>query len=339
MLDDGVLDRYIREYSVTGLTSNPTIFDHAIAKSHWYDEAIQEHASRGLEGESLFFALAMEDLRRAADLFRPTYEATEGGDGWVSLEVSPLLAYDANRTLEEAKQLHEAMGRPNLLVKIPGTREGLPAIAESIAEGVSVNVTLLFSVDHYVASADAYMTGLERRKAAGLPLGAVSSVASIFISRWDKAVMGKVPERLRNRLGIAVAGQTYRAYCEVLASDRWRSLEAAGARPQRVLWASTGTKDPDASDILYVRALASPKTINTMPEETLLAFADHGEIGELLPADGGEASALLAEFHEAGIDVPALAAQLQHEGAQSFVSSWKDLLRSLSERSALLQNA
>ncbi|CAB4244615.1 Transaldolase [Methylacidimicrobium sp. AP8] len=339
MLDDGRLERYIREYAVTGLTSNPTIFDHAIAKGHGYDEAIQEHAAHGLEGESLFFALAMEDLRRAADLFEPIYRETQGIDGWVSLEVSPLLAYDADRTLQEAKRIYKATERANLYVKIPGTREGLPAIAGAIAEGVPVNVTLLFSTDHYTAAADAYMRGLERRKAAGLDLGSVSSVASVFISRWDKAIMGKVPERLRNRLGIAVAKQTYKAYCEILASDRWRSLESAGARPQRLLWASTGTKDPQASDILYVRALAAPKTINTMPEETLLAFAEHGEIGELLPADGGDASAVLAEFREAGIDVPALAERLQRDGADAFVASWKDLLRSLAERSALLQSA
>ncbi|MGD9897076.1 MAG: transaldolase [Candidatus Methylacidiphilaceae bacterium] len=339
MLDSGILEKYIREYSVTGLTSNPTIFDHAIAKSHWYDEAIQEHASRGLEGEALFFELAMEDLRRAADLFGPVYNSTDGIDGQVSLEVSPLLAYDAERTLEEAKRIQRAMDRPNLLVKIPGTVEGLPAISGAIAAGVSINVTLLFSMNHYAAAADAYMTGLERRKAAGLPLNRVSSVASVFISRWDKAIMGKVPEALRNRLGIAVAKQTYRAYCEVLASNRWRSLEEAGARPQRLLWASTGTKDPQASDILYVRSLAAPKTINTMPEETLLAFAEHGEIGELLPPDGGDASTLLAEFREAGVDVPALGEQLQRDGANSFASSWKDLLRSLAERSAVLQRA
>ncbi|VVM05181.1 transaldolase [Methylacidimicrobium cyclopophantes] len=339
MLDDGTLERYIRDYSVTGLTSNPTIFDHAIAKSHRYDEAIQEHASRGLQGEPLFFELAMEDLRRAAELFRPIYETTQGIDGWVSLEVSPLLAYDANRTLEEAKRLHGKMGCPNLLIKIPGTREGLPAIAGAIADGVSINVTLLFSAEHYLAAADAYMTGLERRRAAGLPLDAVASVASLFVSRWDKAILGKVPERLRNQLGIAVAKQTYRAYRELLASDRWRLLEKAGARPQRLLWASTGTKDPSASDILYIRALAAPDTINTMPEETLLAFADHGEIGELLPADGGDAARLLAEFRDVGVDVAALAAQLQRDGADSFVSSWKDLLRSLAERSALLQHA
>lgn len=339
MLDEGLLEKYIREYSVTGLTSNPTIFDHAIAKSHRYDESIAEGVSRGIEGEPLFFELAMEDLRRAAELFRPIHDSTEGVDGWVSLEVSPLLAYDAARTLEEAKRIHGAMDCPNLLVKIPGTQEGLPAIASSIADGVSINVTLLFSAHQYAAAADAYMTGLERRKAAGLPLDAVSSVASIFISRWDKAIMGKVPVRLENKLGIAVAKQAYRAYREILVSDRWRSLEESGAKPQRLLWASTGTKDPHASDILYIRSLAAPETINTMPEETLRAFADHGEIGELLPADGGDATAQLAEFREAGIDAHALAEQLQREGADAFISSWKDLLRSLAERGTLLQRA
>ncbi|WP_020494110.1 transaldolase [Verrucomicrobium sp. 3C] len=339
MLDEGLLEKYIREYSVTGLTSNPTIFDHAIAKSHRYDESIAEGLSRGLEGEALFFELAMEDLRRAADLFRPIYDETKAVDGWVSLEVSPLLAYDGDRTLQEAKRIHGAMDRPNLLVKIPGTQEGLPAIAGSIADGVSVNVTLLFSAHHYSAAADGYMIGLERRKAAGLPLDAVSSVASVFISRWDKAIIGKVPARLRNKLGIAVAKQAYRAYREILASDRWRSLEEAGAKPQRLLWASTGTKDPQASDILYVRSLAAPQTINTLPEETLLAFADHGEIGELLPADGGDAAAVLGEFRKAGVDPHALAEQLQREGADAFVASWKDLLRSLAERGTLLQRA
>ncbi|VVM08037.1 transaldolase [Methylacidimicrobium tartarophylax] len=339
MLDEGLLEKYIRDYSVTGLTSNPTIFDHAIAKSHRYDESIAAGVSRGLEGEALFFELAMEDLRRAADLFRPIYDSTKGLDGQVSLEVSPLLAYETDRTLKEAKRIYGAMDCPNLLIKIPGTKEGLPAIAGSIADGVSVNVTLLFSAHQYAAAADAYMNGLERRKAAGLPLDAVSSVASIFISRWDKATTGKVPARLQNKLGIAVAKQAYRAYCEILASDRWRSLEKSGAKPQRLLWASTGTKDPKASDILYVRSLAAPKTINTMPEETLLAFADHGEFGELLPADGGDAATLLAEFREAGIDDHALAEQLQRDGADSFIASWKDLLRSIAERGTLLQRA
>src|SRR5438045_3812302 len=284
LLNSGTLKRYIDELSVTGLTSNPTIFDHAIKNSKAYDAAIRER--QGKSGEPLFFDLALEDIIKAADLFRPTFDQTNGVDGWVSLEVSPLLAYDAANTLTAAKELRARAARPNVFIKIPGTREGLPAIEEAIFAGVPVNVTLLFSADQYLAAADAFMRGIERRIAAGLEPD-IRSVASVFISRWDVAVTGKVPEELNDRLGIAVAKQTYKAYLDLLSSPRWMRAYNAGARPQRLLWASTGTKDPKASDVLYVKSLAAPFTVNTMPEGTLQAFADHGEVGPTLPADGG----------------------------------------------------
>ena len=279
----------------------------------------------GKSGEDLFFDLALEDLTRAADLFRPVYDRTDGVDGWVSLEVSPLLAHDTASTLAAAKDLHARAGRPNLFIKIPGTKEGLPAIEEAIFAGVPVNVTLLFSREQYLAAAEAYLRGIERRIAAGLN-PEVGSVASVFISRWDVAVAGKVPEALRNQLGIAIAERTYKAYRDLLGSPRWQRAFNAGARPQRLLWASTGTKDPKASDILYVKALAAPFTVNTMPEGTLKAFADHGELGAIMAADGGDCEAVLAQFAKAGIDVDALAAQLQDEGAKSFVKSWNELM-------------
>src|SRR6186713_3553072 len=321
LVNSGTLKRYIDELSVTGLTSNPTIFDHAIKNSSSYDAAIRKKLDEGKSGERLFFELALEDLTRAADLFRPIFDRTNGVDGWVSLEVSPLLAHDTASTLAAAKSLHARAGRPNLLIKIPGTKEGLPAIEEAIFAGVPVNVTLLFSREQYVAAADAYLRGVERRITAGLN-PAVASVASLFISRWDVAVAGKVPAGLSNRLGIAVAQSAYKAYCELLASPRFQRAANSGARAQRFLWASTGTKDPKASDILYVKALAAPFTINTMPEGTLKAFADHGEVGEILAADGGDCEMVLASFAKAGINVDALAAQLQNEGAASFVKSW-----------------
>ena len=325
MLDDGVIQRYIDEYSVTGLTSNPSIFDKAIAGG-FYDDMILERASAGIEGEELFFELAIDDLRRAADLFLGIHERTDGLDGWVSLEVSPELAYDTDATVTKAAELHARAGRRNLFIKIPGTTDGLPAIEESIAAGVPVNVTLLFDADQYRAAADAYMKGVERRIDAGLP-AAVGSVASVFMSRWDKAVADVVPDELRNRLGLAVGLDVYRAYREVLDSERWQRLEGLGARVQRLLWASTSTKDPSAPDTLFVTGLASPLTINTMPDETLEAFHDHGELHGVLPADGGDADAQLAEFAKAGVDVKALAAKLQADGAQSFVDAWHDLLK------------
>lgn len=325
MLTSGALRRYIAELSVTGLTSNPTIFDHAIKKSSDYDEAIRAKTAEGKGGEALFFDLALEDLTQAADLFRPVHDATGGVDGFVSLEVSPLLAYDGKSTIKEAIELHGRAKRPNLFIKIPGTTEGHPAIEGAIFQGVPINVTLLFSREHYLGAVEAYMKGIERRIGAGRD-PKVASVASVFISRWDKAVMGKTAEDLRGKLGIAIAKRTYKAYCALLESARWKKLEAAGARPQRLLWASTGTKDPQASDVLYVEALASPKTVNTMPEETLLAFADHGKVGTPLPKDGGDAEAELAKFAAAGIDVLQLAADLQREGAKAFVDSWNELL-------------
>ncbi len=338
LLTSGTLRRYIKELSVTGLTSNPTIFDKAIKDGGFYDDAIQQKAAAGTSGEALFFELALEDLTRAADLFRPVHDATGGTDGWVSLEVSPLLADDTARTIKAAVELHRRARRPNLFIKIPGTREGIPAIEEAIFAGVSVNVTLLFSREQYAAAAQAYMRGIERRIEAGLDLK-VHSVASIFVSRWDVAVKDTVPGPLRNRLGIAIAKRTYKAYRELLASPRWRKLADAGARPQRLLWASTGTKDPAASDTLYVEALAAPDTIDTVPEKTLLAFADHGKVSGGLPPDGGDAEALLAELARAGVDDAALAAQLQREGTRSFTESWNDLMECIAAKSAVLKKA
>jgi transaldolase len=338
LLTSGVLRGYVQELSITGLTSNPTIFDHAIENSHDYDDAIRRKVKEGQSGESLFFELALEDLRQAADLFRPVHDRTRGVDGWVSLEVSPLLAHDTARTVAAARELHARAERPNLFIKIPGTKEGLPAIEESVFAGVPINVTLLFSREQYVAAAEAYMRGIERRVSAGLSPG-VFSVASIFVSRWDVAVADKASEALRNRLGIAIAKRAYEAYRELLDSPRWLRLLNAGAQPQRLLWASTGTKDPKASDVLYVESLAAPFTINTMPEATLKALVDHGEIGAMLPADGGDCEAVLAAFAEAGVDVEALAAQLQDEGARAFVKSWKELLERIASKGQALQTA
>ncbi len=335
MLDSGTLRRYIDEFSVSGLTSNPTIFDHAVRKGSDYDEPIRSRLRRGLGAEEIFLELALEDVGRAADLFRPVFLRTCGVDGWASIEVSPLLAYDAKATLAAAKDLHARAGRDNVFVKIPGTRDGLAAIEEAIFAGVHVNVTLLFSREHYLAAAEAYLRGLERRVAAGLRPD-VSSVASLFVSRWDVAVAGKVPASLVNRLGIAIAKRAYAAYGELLASPRYRRLMNAGARPQRLLMASTGTKDPQASDVLYVDALAAPLTINTMPDATLKAFADHGRVGDPVPADGGDCEAVLYEFFKAGIDVDALAARLQDEGAAAFSKSWNDLLSVIAGKGATL---
>src|SRR6478752_7883520 len=338
LLKTGELRRYIDDLSVTGLTSNPTIFDHSIKNSNDYDEAIKRKLAGGKSGEQLFFELALEDLTAAADLFRPVYDRTCGVDGWVSLEVSPLLAHDTKSTIAEVKDLHARAQRPNLLIKIPGTPEGLPAIEEAIFAGVPVNITLLFSDDQYVAAADAFMRGIERRIEAGLPPN-IGSVASVFISRWDVAVAGKVPHALSNQLGIAVAKRAYKAYLDLLGSPRWMRAYNAGARPQRLLWASTGTKDPKASDVLYVKALAAPFTVNTMPENTLKALADHGQLDTILPADGGDAEWVLAEFANVGIDVDALATQLQDEGAKSFVKSWEELMSVISSKSAVLKKA
>lgn len=333
LLDDGTLARYRRELAITGLTSNPTIYQHALADTTFYDAAIADNNAQS--GEALFFDLALDDLRRAADLFRPDFDASDGADGWVSLEVSPLLAHDAQATTRVAAELHAKADRPNLFIKIPGTPAGLVAIEESIFAGVPVNVTLLFSCAQYQAAAEAYLRGVERRLEAGLD-PAIACVASLFVSRWDAAVADKVPAELRNRLGIAVARRTYRAYRELLASPRWRYLAELEARPQRLLWASTGTKDKNASDVLYLQALAAPNTINTIPEKTLLAFADHGVVSGSMPADGGDAEQTLAAFEAAGIDLEALAQQLQDEGAEAFATSWHALLTVLdSKRSKL----
>jgi len=335
LLESGTLKRYLQDLAVTGLTSNPTIFDHAIRNTQFYDKAIAEKSSGGKSGEDLFFDLALEDLTRAADLFRPVHDATAGVDGWVSLEVSPLLANDAAGTVREARRLHARAKRPNLFIKIPGTSAGLTAIEESIFAGVPVNVTLLFSREQYRAAAAAYMRGIERRIAARLD-PKVGSVASIFVSRWDVAVKDEVPKALANQLGIAVAGRAYQAYRELLASARWRTLEQAGAQPQRLLWASTGTKDPAARDTLYLEALAAPDTINTIPEKTLLAFAAHGAVNSTMAEDGAEAEKVLALFAQAGIDESALAARLQREGAESFSKSWSDLMTVISAKSTIV---
>jgi transaldolase len=338
MLDSGTLAHYIDELSVTGLTSNPTIFDQAIKNSQDYDSAILQKVKAGKSGEELFFDLAVEDLTRAAGLFRKVYDRTDGVDGFVSLEVSPLLAYDTASTLTAANSLHARAGQPNLFIKIPGTKEGLPAIEESVFAGVPVNVTLLFSANQYVAAAEAYMRGIERRIEAGLhPV--VASVASVFVSRWDGAVASKVPEELRNKLGIAISGRIYKAYRSLLGSAQWQRAFNFGARPQRLLWASTGTKDPKASDVLYIQALASPFTVNTMPENTLKALHDHGNIATTMPTDGGDCEPVLAQFGRAGIDVDALAAQLQTDGAKSFVQSWNELMQVIVSKSADLKTA
>jgi transaldolase len=321
---------------VTGLTSNPTIFDHAVKNSRDYDDAIRSKTGPGKSTEALFFELALEDLTQAADLFRPIHDATDRVDGFVSLEVSPKLAYDTATTLAAAKELCARANRPNLFIKIPGTKEGVPAIEEAIFAGVPVNVTLLFSREHYVAAAEAYIRGIERRVAAGLP-PRVASVASVFVSRWDAAVAGKVPAALENQLGIAVAKRTYKAYRDLLASDRWLRLLNAGARSQRLLWASTGTKDPKASDVMYVKSLAAPHTINTMPEKTLLALAEHGDFGAMLPHDGGDAEEVLDRITQAGVDLDKLAADLQREGAASFVKSWDELLACIAEKTERLR--
>ncbi len=338
LLTSGTLGRYISELSITGLTSNPTIFDHAIRNADTYDAAIQEKTLAGKSGEALFFELALEDLTQAADLFRSTHAATDGVDGWVSLEVSPLLANDTAGTIQAAKQLHAQAQRPNIFIKIPGTEAGLVAIEEAIFAGVPVNVTLLFSREHYIAAAEAYMRGIERRIDAGLD-AKVASVASLFVSRWDVAIKDKVPDALRNRLGIAIAQRTYKAYCELLVSSRWNKLAKAGARPQRLLWASTGTKDPNAPATLYLEALAASNTINTMPEKTLLALAEHGVVENTLPQDGGNAEAVIAEFTRASIDEAVLAAQLQRKGTQSFAESWNDLMACIASKSAKLMKS
>jgi transaldolase len=334
LLESGTLRYYIDELSVTGLTSNPTIFNHAIRSSRAYLAAVREKSATGKSGEALFFDLAIEDITRAADLFRPIYDRTNGVDGWVSLEVSPLLAYDSTKTLAAARDLHARAKRPNVLVKIPGTKEGLPAIEEAIFEGIPVNVTLLFSKDHYLAAAEAFLRGVERRIEQGLNPD-VGSVASVFVSRWDAAISDKLPRELSPKLGIAVAMRTYKAARDLLSSPRWHRIYNAGAHPQRLLWASTGTKDRLASDILYVKALAAPFTVNTMPEGTLKALANRKELGSILPADGGDCEAVLSRFERAGLDIAGLAAQLQEEGAKSFVKSWDELLSAID--SAALQ--
>jgi transaldolase len=338
LLDSGTLQKYIDKLSVTGLTSNPTIFEKAIRNSASYDAPIRAGLTKGKPNEEIFFDLAIEDLSRAADMFRPIYDRTNMVDGWVSLEVSPLLAYDTETTLRAAKDLFSRVHRSNLLMKIPGTREGLPAIEEAIFAGIPINVTLLFSREQYLSAADAYLRGIERRLAAGLN-PCVASVASVFVSRWDSAINSKVPSDLHNHLGIAIAKRTYKAARALLTSPQWQRVYNAGARPQRLLWASTGTKDPSASDILYVKELAAPFTVNTMPESTLKALAKHHALGAILPADGGDCEEVLARFAEAGVDVDQVAVTLQEEGARSFVNSWNELMAIIASKSAVLKKA
>jgi transaldolase len=338
LLDNGTLKRYIDECSITGLTSNPTIYEQAISKSNSYDAEISELMKAGLSTEDVFFQLALDDLTRAADLFAAVHQKTAGIDGFVSLELSPLMAYDTDKSVAAAKLLHDKGNRPNLYIKIPGTKEGVPAIEESIANGIAINVTLLFSLDQYIASAEAYMRGLERRVAAGLSPD-IRSVASVFLSRWDCATMDKVPTTLRNKLGIAVGQQVYKAYRDILDSDRWQCLANFGARPQRLLFASTGTKDSNASDVLYINALAAPNTINTMPEKTLLAFGEHGKVTSTLPRDGGDCEAVLAEFRKAGIDLDKLAVDLQSQGAKAFDESWKKLIAAIETEGKAMQGS
>jgi transaldolase len=335
ILDDGTLRRYIEKLSITGLTSNPTIFDEAIGKTAAYDAGIRQKAAAGMSGENLFIELALEDLRRAADLFRPEFDRSKGLDGWVSMEVSPLLASDTQGTINAALSIHKLANRPNLYVKIPGTPEGVPAIEAAIFAGVPINVTLLFSREQYLKVADAYMRAIERRLAAGLD-PKISSVASVFVSRWDRAVADKVPPDLSNRLGIAIMQRTYKAHCDLIASKRWQELEAKGARKQRMLWASTGTKDPKLPPGLYVEALAAPETVDTMPEKTLQAFEQSGKLSGVMAKDGGDSEAVLARFAKAGIDVDKLAVQLQVEGAASFVKSWTELMQRIKDKSAAL---
>ena len=332
MLDDGTLERYISVYTLTGLTSNPTIFDEAIGSGDSYDLGIREKTRRGLSGETLFIELALEDLRRAADLFQTIHQTSGGVDGWVSMEVSPLLADDAVHTIEAATAIHRDARRANLFVKIPGTPAGIKAIEESIFAGIPINVTLLFSREQYLAAAEAYMRGIERRIEARLDPH-VASVASLFVSRWDKAVADSVPAALRNRLGIAIAQRTYGAYRQLLASPRWKKLAAGGARPQRLLWASTGAKDPQASETLYAEALAAPDTIDTLPDKTLRALAEQGKPPHAMAMDGGDSDAMLAQFAKAGVDIDVLAEKLQRDGAASFVKSWQQLMERIAARS------
>ena len=327
LLNNGGLETYLKQYAVTGLTSNPTIFAKAFKQGD-YTAAIVAKRQTGRSDEEIFFELACEDLGAAAKIFRPIFQRSDGVDGWVSLEVSPLLVDDAAATTQMAQRLFKQAGQPNLFIKIPGTAAGLSAIEACIFAGVPVNVTLLFSREQYLAAANAYQNGIERRVKAGLNPH-VASVASVFVSRWDVAVSHKVPVHLQNKLGLAVAQQTYRAYCELLNTPRWLRLANLGARPQRLLWASTGSKDPKVSDLIYVEGLAAPLTVNTMPEATLKALGDHGRPSALMPPGGGDSEVQLAAFKQAGIELRTLAKQLQDEGATAFTTSWAELMQEI----------
>jgi transaldolase len=337
MLGSGDLARYVDQLAVTGLTSNPTILGHAMAASHDYEGSLRALLAQGVSGpQDLVYAAAFEDLGQAANLFRPAWQASGGEDGYVSVEVPPDLAYDAPATVALARHLHAMAGFPNLLVKVPGTPQGLTVLEELVDAGIGVNVTLLFSDTHYLRTAEAYMRALERRLARGEDL-AVPSVASVFVSRWDKAADSLLPKPLHGRLGVAMAQKVYSSYQSLLASDRWRDLEAGGARPQRVLWASTSAKDPALPDTYYVEKLASPGTINTMPEKTLIAFADHGTVGEMLRDDYASGEETVAEVAAKGVDVDALGESLQRQGARAFSADWSALLDAIAAKASSIR--
>jgi transaldolase len=326
MIDTGLLQTYISDFSITGLTSNPSIFTKAVAGGSDYDAQIASERATGATPEEIVLRLMVQDLRRAADLFAPIHKATSGKDGWVSIEVSPYLINDAKGSLEWAQRLHAQMDRANAFVKIPGTQQGAVAIEEAIFQGIAINVTLLFSRDQYVAVAEAYMRGIERRIDGGLD-PKVRSVASVFVSRWDAAAAKQGRADLRNRLGLAVAADVWDAYQSILASERWQTLAKAGAMPQTLLWASTGVKDPEADDTLYITALAAPETINTMPDATLRAFADHGAVGKGGTLDREAGAKLRRVATEGGLDLDALAGKLQVDGGDAFVTAWDELLK------------
>jgi transaldolase len=331
LLDSGRFERHVREHGVTGVTANPTILERALADSSAYDEQLRRLASQGKSAKAAFFELALEDVRRAAELLRPTHDDSAGHDGFVSFEVTPDLAHDPAGTVDQALAIWRRLGLPNLMIKVPASPPGLTAIERLTSFGVNVNVTLLFSLERYGQVIDAYLRGLERRLEAGRPLDGIASVASFFVSRIDAKADPLLPvgSDLRGRIAVANAGRAYGRQRELFAGDRWARLRAAGAREQRPLWASTGTKDPQLSDVHYVERLIAPETINTMPEKTLLAFADHGEGRDPIDPASEWPQQVLAEAAEAGIDLDAITIQLEREGLESFSDSYERLLERL----------
>jgi transaldolase len=341
LLDSGEFARLIADCAVTGATSNPTIFAKAITGSERYDDQLRAAVAQGTDdAQELFFALALEDIRRAADMLRPAYDESDGRDGFVSFECTPDLADDTKATIEQAIELWTRLDRRNVMIKVPATEAGIPAIEELTARGVNVNITLLFSLARYEQVIDAYIGGLERRLAAGERVDAISSVASFFVSRVDAKVDPLLPagSDLRGRVAIANAHRAYARYQERFTDERWLALREAGARPQRPLWASTGTKDPTYSDVLYVEELIAPEVINTMPEATLRAFADHGNVGRALSVDA-EAAAETLLRDGAGIDLDAITAELEHEGVRSFCDSYNQLLHCIETKTAQIATA